>query len=314
MRSYVLCLLACSCFAQNRLTVMEDVGKSNLPTQKNPGANDLIAVSVYDAPELTRTIRVEADGSIRLPLIKRDIQAAERYFRANWKTPSPTPSRTMDCWSSPSSKSPSSSTTTPSASPARSISPSRSRRKPPSTLLKALAKAEGLTESAGTEILVTRPKQDLVIRIPVKALLDASDPALNLKLEGGEDIRVPEAGRIYILGNVKKPGAFALRDGSPPSVLKLIALAEGMAPYAGKLAYIYRQPPDGVEKTEIPIEIQSILKRKSPDVPLEVNDILYIPDATGRRVAFTALEKMILFRKHRRRHSYYLSLKSGPHA
>ena len=32
-------------------------------------AGDLIAVSVYDAPELTRTVRVDPDGTIRLPLL-----------------------------------------------------------------------------------------------------------------------------------------------------------------------------------------------------------------------------------------------------
>jgi len=35
-----------------------------------------VAVSVYDAPELTRTERVEADGTIHLPLLKNGIQAA----------------------------------------------------------------------------------------------------------------------------------------------------------------------------------------------------------------------------------------------
>src|ERR1051326_8562066 len=42
---------------------------ANLPAQPI-GPNDLIAVSVYDAPELSRTIRVGADGFIRLPMLK----------------------------------------------------------------------------------------------------------------------------------------------------------------------------------------------------------------------------------------------------
>ena len=53
---------------------MEDIGKANLP-QQSIGANDLIAVSVYDAPELTRSIRVDSDGAIHLPLLKSEIQA-----------------------------------------------------------------------------------------------------------------------------------------------------------------------------------------------------------------------------------------------
>ena len=46
----------------------------NLPAQKI-GPNDLIAVSVYDAPELTRTVRVSAEGMIRLPMVKRQLHA-----------------------------------------------------------------------------------------------------------------------------------------------------------------------------------------------------------------------------------------------
>lgn len=52
-----------------------EVGGANLPAQKI-GPNDLIAVSVYDAPELTRTIRVSADGMIRLPMVRQRLKAS----------------------------------------------------------------------------------------------------------------------------------------------------------------------------------------------------------------------------------------------
>ena len=48
--------------------------QANLP-QQAIGANDLIAVSVYNAPELTRSIRVDSEGAIHLPLLKNEIQA-----------------------------------------------------------------------------------------------------------------------------------------------------------------------------------------------------------------------------------------------
>src|SRR5882724_1486030 len=60
--------------AQTRPSLMEEVGRANLPSQKL-GADDLVAVSVYDAPELTRTVRVEPDGTIHLPLLKRGVVA-----------------------------------------------------------------------------------------------------------------------------------------------------------------------------------------------------------------------------------------------
>ena len=42
---------------------------ANLPAQP-VGPNDLLSVSVYDAPELSRTVRVGADGLFRLPMLK----------------------------------------------------------------------------------------------------------------------------------------------------------------------------------------------------------------------------------------------------
>src|ERR1051325_6090008 len=66
--------------AQIRPNLMEEAGKANLPTQKL-GVDDLVAVSVYDAPELTRTVRVETDGSIHLPLLKNGIEASGVFPR-----------------------------------------------------------------------------------------------------------------------------------------------------------------------------------------------------------------------------------------
>src|ERR1039457_6203280 len=75
--SLVISLLVAAASAQqsnpNRAISIPEAG-ANLPAQPI-GANDLIAVSVYDAPELTRTVRVGADGFIRLPMLKQRIKA-----------------------------------------------------------------------------------------------------------------------------------------------------------------------------------------------------------------------------------------------
>ena len=116
------------------------------------------------------------------------------------------------------------------------------------TLLDALARAEGLSATAGPEVLLSKPQVSatgeiatLTKRIAVKALIDGADPELNVKLTGGEEIRVPEAGKIFVVGNVKKPGAFPLQEDAESTILKALALAEGLLPYAAKQAYIYRR-------------------------------------------------------------------------
>jgi len=106
---------------------------------------------------------------------------------------------------------------------------------------------------------------------------------------------VPEAGKVFVVGNVRRPGAFAVQDTSDTTVLKVLALAEGLSPFADKVAFIYRQTAGSGAKTEIPIELTKIMDRKTPDIPLEANDILYIPDNKGRRMTVTALERLAGF-------------------
>ena len=124
---------------------------------------------------------------------------------------------------------------------------------------------------------------------------------MNLPLHGGEEIRVPEASKIYVVGNVKKPGAFPVRDSADTSVLKVLALAEGLTPYSRRswptsTAAI----PTAARKDEIEIELEKIMKRKTPDVPLDADDILYIPDNTGRRATLSRARKSSHVRQRRR--------------
>jgi len=61
-----------------------DYAYSNLPTQP-VGPDDLLALSVYDSPELTRTVRVDANGNIRLPMLKTRFRCGA-WFRPRWET------------------------------------------------------------------------------------------------------------------------------------------------------------------------------------------------------------------------------------
>jgi polysaccharide export outer membrane protein len=161
------------------------------------------------------------------------------------------------------------------------------------TLLDAITRAGGLTEEAEGEILLSRMGPDkktaLTQRIPAKALIENGDSEYNIRLQGGEEIRVPVAPKVTIAGNVKKPGQIAIKESTELTVMKAIAMAEGLAPYAQNIAYIYRPDDAKGTKNEIPIPLKAILARKSPDVPLIARDILYIPDSSGKK----SLEKIL---------------------
>jgi len=298
-----LCFLALPVFAQVRPLPGLNVDPiANLPAQQI-GANDLLVVMVYDSPELTRTVRVGADGLIRLPMLKQQIKA-EGLMPEELETAVSEALKEEELLVDPFVS------VTVAEYHSRPISVMGAVKRPltfqadgPVTLLEALARAEGLSLEAGPEILVTRkptaegspgaPAGALVQRIPVRNLIDAADPGVNLQLLGGEEIRVPEAGKIFVVGNVKKPGAYIVQDDSGTTLLTALAVSEGLLPYAADLAYLYRRESAGGNKNEIPIQLKKIMNRKEPDVPLQANDILYIPDNRGRRLTAGALEKLV---------------------
>ncbi len=274
---------------------------ANLPAQPL-GANDLIAVSVYDSPEFSRTVRVSDDGFIRLPMLKERVKA-EGMMPAAMETAIAEALVREKLLIEPFV------TVTVAEYQSRPISVSGAVRMPivfqaekgQTTLLEAITKAQGLREDAGQEILVTstQPGPDgkplqLTRRILARGLLDASDPTLNLQLYGGEQVRVPEVGKIYVVGNVKKPGAFPVQSGGDTTILQLLALSEGLDAFSENQAFIYRREASG-SKNEIPIQLKSILQRKSPDVPLVANDILYIPDSRRKHLTLSIIEKVLLF-------------------
>src|SRR4051794_24291218 len=80
MRTFLLLAFSTVAFPQLRPAVMPEISASsmplNLPAQKI-GPNDLVYVSVYDAPEFTRAVRVGADGQIRFPILKARITAQD---------------------------------------------------------------------------------------------------------------------------------------------------------------------------------------------------------------------------------------------
>jgi polysaccharide export outer membrane protein len=167
------------------------------------------------------------------------------------------------------------------------------------TLLEALTRAEGVSPEAGGEILVTRPPKNpsetpLIERVSLKGLIE---PALNLTLEGGEEVRVPQLGRVFVVGNVRHPGAFRLEDSTGLSVLKALALAEGLTPFSTRDAYVVRRADgsSGPSTTETTIPLRKILDRHAPDVQLEANDILYIPDNRRGHTTASIVERAISF-------------------
>ena len=300
MKLLTLLLLCASLMQSQQRGSQAPEASANLPAQKI-GPRDLIAIQVYNSPELSRTVRVGADGLVRLPMVKQRIKAEDlmpnelevlvaKALEDEGLVVEPFVTVTVAEYSS-----------RPISVAGAVKSPLTFQANSPVTLLEAITRAGGLTVEAGPEILVSKsqPGPDgapasLIQRIQVSALIDSADPDANLKLTGGEEVRVPEAGKVFIVGNVKKPGAFVVKDGGETTVLKMLAMAEGLTPFSAKRAFIYRRDASG-SKNEIPIELGKIMDRKSPDATLLPSDVLYIPDNRGRRLGMATLERILMF-------------------
>jgi polysaccharide export outer membrane protein len=212
----------------------------------------------------------------------------------------------------------------------------------PKSVLEMISMAEGLADDAGEAVLVMRgaglgsssgdEKQlqanDLAktdrdtsaseangsadelagnqqtLRINLKSLMQSEDPQLNVPVYPGDIVKVVRAGVVYVVGEVKKPGGFVLKSDERMSVLKAIALAEGLTPTSAKSgARIIRSDLHGAQKEEIPINLGKILAGKAPDPTLSAADIVFVPNSTGKTATYkgsqaviSALVSLMIFR------------------
>jgi polysaccharide biosynthesis/export protein len=267
---------------------------TNLPAMKI-GRNDLLQIAVYQSPELTGTVRVNGEGYVRLPMVEREIKAEGLY-------PRELELRLQEALVDESLVVNPVVTVTVAEYQSRTVSVVGEVHHPVTfqavgtvTLLDAIARAEGVSDTAGEDVLVSDGQAHpgtAVRRIQIKELMSGKSPELNLPLHGGEEIRIPQQGRLSVVGNVRKPGLFPINRDEQPTVLNAVAESEGLTPYASKRAYIYRSGDSRQPKQEIPVELAKIMSRKAPDVPLEPGDLLYIPDNHNRRMTMTTLDKL----------------------
>jgi polysaccharide export outer membrane protein len=269
----------------------------NLP-QLEIGSNDLLDISVYGSPELSGTLRVGPDGMITLPMAQtqkpikaRGLLPAELAITISHELEDAQlvvhPSVTVKVAEYQS----------------RTVTVVGAVRHPISfqaygqvTLLDAIGRADGLAETAGDEILVTGGHEPgltrLTARVNVTSLMAGTNPADNTMLHGGEEVRIPEQGRISVLGDVKHPGVFPVKSQDESSLMMMLARSEGLSPNASANAFIYRNHPGGAPRQEMPVALKRIMDRKDPDIYLEAGDILYIPDNRGRRISLSVLEHL----------------------
>lgn len=297
------------------------------------GAEDLLEVSVYGAPDLGRTVRVSGEGWIALPLIG-DVRAGGLTAHALESEIAGRLARKY--------------MTHPQVSvfvkevQSHSVSVIGAVGKPgvfqirgAESLVEVLSMAQGLADDAGDRVILMRrrgiaspaslrsPNPQRVdaavsqdkpakpeskadptpssgsseaegLQINLKDLLMSADPRYNVMVSPGDIVKVPPAGIVYVIGQVRRPGGFLLKTNQSLSVLQALALAEGTTSTSSeKKARIIRTEAQRGMREEIPINLKQILAGKAPDPVLQARDILFVPNSAGKTAFYRGAEAAV---------------------
>ena len=321
-------VLACCPLLATRIAASIDPPSEGIPASPPRAASshdvpdciispdDVLTISVYDAPDVTGEYRVSPAGEIEIPLLSAPIVAAgqtagqlsdlisEKY-------------RAAEVYTHPRV------TVAIKESRVHAIAIAGAVKKPQIypvfgkiTLLDLLSQAEGLAEDSGSLAIVTRGDLGMLVlksstvcgaanqtdvcgstfNVDLSKLTEMGDPLLNIDLYPGDRVTVQRAGIVYVVGAVNKPGGFSLKTGQEKmTVIQALALAEDIKPTAAqKRAMIIRRnpsKPDGRE--EIAVNLTKVLEGHQPDSQLQANDILFVPDSAGKRALRRGAEAAI---------------------
>lgn len=176
------------------------------------------------------------------------------------------------------------------------------------TLVEVLSLAGGLAPDAGYSVRIARRKewgrlplagttedptgQFSVAQVSIKDILEATNPAENIEIRPYDVISVPRGEMIYVMGEVRRPGGFVLGDQEKISILKVLSLAEGLQPLAAPQHARILRTRVGVsdKRMEIPVDLKGILTGKAMDVPLQADDILFVPTNGPKKAVIRAIE------------------------
>jgi len=206
------------------------------------GPDDVLAINVFDQPQLTGKYTVQADGTVTFPLLEKpvkvgglaaqDIEKRMRELLADGLLKNPQVGVTVEQYRS------------------QQVIIIGEVRNPQTleftgsmNLMTALARAGSTTERAASEALIVRGSAagpSVRDRAAVERAQQSSDSQVvsidleslqsgalsqNVLLRGGDTVFVPKAATAFVSGHVSSPGEYPIRKGM--TVRQLLALAGG---------------------------------------------------------------------------------------
>jgi len=147
----------------------------------------------------------------------------------------------------------------------------------------------------GGEVDVPQLDQELqgggVTRIDLRELLEKGNADLNVAVQGGDVVFVPERVTqvFYVVGEVNHPGAFEL-----PRVEQLM-LSQALAQAGGPMktakvgnGILVRYDESG-SRQEMTVDFTDILRGKKPDLQVRANDVIFVPGSKFKTIGYGLL-------------------------
>jgi polysaccharide export outer membrane protein len=176
-------------------------------------------------------------------------------------------------------------------------------------LMEVIGQAGGLRADAGDSVLITRNLSEgpiplagaftdptgkySVAHINIRSIMSGKDPEANIQIKPHDVITVPRARLVYVLGDVSRPGGYVMTENETMSLTQAIALAGGWSKTAALSSARVLRANGGATREQLLANVKKIMENKAPDLQLQPDDILYIPNSLGKVIGARGAEAAI---------------------
>lgn len=245
------------------------------------GPQDTLRIEVAEAPQLSTTETVAADGTLKLRYLGEvpvegltpDEAAAEleRRYEAEVVTRATVSVQVLEARSRPV------------AVLGAVKSPGTLGYSPQWTLQQAIVAAGGLETEHGRTVTIQRRADNGLsdtLSLQLDEVMRGTGPAARLPLMGNDIVTVEPATdvTIYLIGEIASKGAMTFKSNQRITVLTVIAAAGGLTDRAASVVRIRRERSEGPPE-EIEVNYRRLLAGKEADVELRHGDALIVKES-----------------------------------
>jgi polysaccharide export outer membrane protein len=258
------------------------------------GADDLLEIEAYNVEELKKTVRINSEGNIALPLVgilkvsgfttseieKLIAKKLNKYVEETVVTVFVKEYKSQRISVVGAVKNPQIFAVTGQ-----------------SYLIDMLLMAGGLLPESADICYVIRPtvtndpnSKTSTVVIDLEELIENGNFSLNIPVFAGDVINVPKGGVLFIDGAVTSPGAYTMKG--KMTLVQAITMAKGVSGTASlDDVRIFRE--NGKEdKTIISVDYKAVRDGEKPDVLVAENDIIIVPES-GMKNFFSGFVKTV---------------------